>query len=87
MRIFLLFLLATEKMTAQMEEIKPTSKVVPSPPRTDNNKTTKSAPKDAPMRSDAYNRPAMWPKALNAAEITIPTKKNGIAKRSMNRGK
>jgi hypothetical protein len=86
-RIFFLSFVVIEKIVVHIAAVTPTRSVVPSPPINDKNNTTKIAPAEAPMRSEAYSRPAVCEKALNAAEITTPTKKNGIANMNIKRGR
>jgi hypothetical protein len=84
---FLVFFAIDENIVAPMAAIKPTIRFAPSPPVSTKNKTTKRAPADAPTRSAAYSLPATDPKALNAADIIIPMKKNGTEKRAINNGR
>lgn len=75
-----------EKRVAAIAEINPTERVVSSPPSVVKSNTTINAPKEAPIKSAKYNLPDIAAKALKAADMIIPTQKNGIAKRNMNSG-
>jgi len=85
--IFFLLLDVNENMIAATAETNPTVRAVFSPPSVDNNIITANAPNDAPIRSAAYNLPAIAANELSAVEMTIPMKKNGIVKRNMNNGR
>ncbi len=74
-------------MTELAAAITPTIRAVPSPPVNIKNKTTNNAPADAPTKSAEYSLPATAANALKAADIMIPIKKNGTAKRNMNSGR
>ena len=52
-RIFFLLFVVREKIIAQMVAISPTKRAVPSPPSNDKNKTTRIAPVEAPIKSNA----------------------------------
>jgi hypothetical protein len=84
---FLVFLATDENKLALIAATNPTIRAVPSPPLNTKNKTTRKAPMDAPTKSAAYNLPAIDPNAVNAADITIPMKKNGTEKRSIYNGR
>ena len=84
---FLTLFAIHENMVALTAAIIPTTRAVPSPPVIIKNKTTSSAPADAPIKSAAYNLPATLEKALKAADMMIPIKKNGTAKRIKNKGR
>src|SRR6267143_732317 len=87
MMVFFFAFEMKEKMVAAIAEINPTERVVSSPPSVVKSNTTINAPNEAPIKSAEYNLPAMAAKALKAVDMIIPTKKNGRAKRNMNRGR
>ena len=49
--VFLIFFAILENIVAPMAAINPTMRVAPSPPVSTKNKTTRSAPADAPIKS------------------------------------